>query len=469
MSEYDTKNIESFWHSIEGLSEAYTENSSFSYFAVRDNDRFILTSARILLTANRSQFSREPFASRHMRAGNLSLRSLSITPKELMAQLMSGSVQLPDLKLAFPPQREDEYSTYFVPLHEEGRQAGNRLTVLAVSGASRLNTIDTALLDWELKAAETPYDSVVELLGAYGLGQMEGTYTKVEFIAFHVAAVDYKSSVIGEIGRPRLLLAKGLDKQHAALGYRLFSGGVVTKRARIPASEMEWEDRSDVCAGVSQVDIPPGGVLHCYASYAGVTQHQAWLSDPSTFQNPRRAILETFDPGLTILRDSLLKAGAKKRDARDLETAVAWLLWMLGFSPSQLGLTERTQEAPDTVACTPKGNLLVVECTTGLLKADNKLANLIDRTAAVRRQLDSSGNRHLRVLPVIVTSKTALEVRADEDQAHRLGIAIATRDMFEPAIARTLVEPNADLLFSEVERVTLETQQRLVRTEQAPS
>jgi hypothetical protein len=190
---------------------------------------------------------------------------------------------------------------------------------------------------------------------------------------------------------------------------------------------------------------------------------------PTRFRNPRRAILEAFDPGLQVLREYLLKSGAKKRDARDLEIAVAWLLWMLGFAVSQLGLTEKTQEAPDMVALAPHGNVVLVECTTGLLKAESKLANLIDRVAAVRRRLDASGNRHVRVLPLMVTSKSSSEIRADEEQAQRLGVAVATRDVFESTINRTLVQPNAHLLFSEAERATLETQERLARGEKGDS
>jgi hypothetical protein len=88
-------------------------------------------------------------------------------------------------------------------------------------------------------------------------------------------------------------------------------------------------------------------------------------------------------------------------------------LWLLGFSVAQLGGTPRTQDAADIIATTPNGHFAVIECTTGLLKADNKLPLLHDRAQAVRRALESSAHNQLRVLPVIVTTKSREEIKPD--------------------------------------------------------
>lgn len=175
---------------------------------------------------------------------------------------------------------------------------------------------------------------------------------------------------------------------------------------------MRWESRQHLFHGSVDIAIPEGAVLHCTAIYDGFAQHQGWIADPSTVQNPLRAVYEVFDGQLTILKDFLEGSQSKGRDARDLEVAVAWLFWMLGFSVAHLGGTAKTQDAPDLIATTPGGNFVVIECTTGLLKADNKLPRLVERAETLRRRLDACGNRHLHVLPVIVTSKDREEVRA---------------------------------------------------------
>ena len=202
--------------------------------------------------------------------------------------------------------------------------------------------------------------------------------------------------------------------------------------------------RTAFAGGVAEIDIPQGAVLHCVAIYDGIAQQFGWLSDPATVQNSRRTVYEAFDSNLETLKEIIGRTQGRGMEARDLESAVAWLLWMLGFGVAHLGGTRRTQDAVDLVAVAPNGHLAVLECTTGVLKAENKLALLYDRTQAVRRALENSESRHLSVLPVIVTSKTREEVRPDLDQAEKLGVAVITREDLEQAVNQTLVFPNAN-------------------------
>src|SRR5262249_33622493 len=51
----------------------------------------------------------------------------------------------------------------------------------------------------------------------------------------------------------------------------------------------------------------------------------------------------------------------------------------------------------------PEGGFCPYECTTGLLKADDKVSLLIDRAERVRQGVVASNNQHLRVLPVIIS------------------------------------------------------------------
>jgi hypothetical protein len=122
---------------------------------------------------------------------------------------------------------------------------------------------------------------------------------------------------------------------------------------------------------------------------------------------------------------------------------------MLGFSVAHLGATDKTQDAADLIVTTPTGHFAVVECTTGLLKADNKLPLLVERAARVRRGVDASNNKHLRVLPVIVTSRTRDEIKADIEQAERLGILVLSRENLDQAVNNTLVLPNAEQLYEQ--------------------
>ncbi len=112
----------------------------------------------------------------------------------------------------------------------------------------------------------------------------------------------------------------------------------------------------------------------------------------------------------------------------------------------------KSQDAPDLLMITPTGHFAVIECTTGLLKAENKVALLHARTQSVRRGLDASNNKFQRVLPVIVTSRSKDEIAPDIETAEKLGIYIVTREGLEQAIPQTMYQPNADQTYAVAEQ-----------------
>jgi hypothetical protein len=307
-------------------------------------------------------------------------------------------------------------------------------------------------LDWELKASEPPYHSVSELVGEYLLGGLPfGPTNSVEIVAYNVAAVDTQiSKIVGEQATIHVRLAKELPKEKLCVGYRILTQGRVSSRSSIPGDMLDWVDEPDFNRGETTFRIPTGAIIDCVASYAGIAQHFWFLLDPDTVQNPRRIAYEVADKNLELLRGIVSKPLRKGDEARDFEAAMAWLFWMLGFSVVQIGHTKRTnQEAADLILSSPAGHFAVVECTTGLLKADQKLSILHERTQTVRRSLDVSQYNHLNVLPVIITPKWRAEIEADLEQAERLGILVLVRENIEEMINRTPILPNPDQLYEE--------------------
>jgi hypothetical protein len=203
--------------------------------------------------------------------------------------------------------------------------------------------------------------------------------------------------------------------------------------------------------GKLELGVKKAAILHCYAIYNGVAQTHWFITDPTTSQNSRRVVVETFDPGLAILSEFMARSRGKSYDARDLEVAVAWMFWMLGFGTIQLGSTARTQDFSDIVLITPQGHLSIVECTTGLLKAENKLAKLISRHAILRARLDQSNSGHLKLLPIMVSTLPRAELQADLEQAERLGVLVLAREQIDQILPRTVITNNADELFQEAE------------------
>ena len=429
MSPHDTDQIEKFFSTIDPWIKAYS-NIGLSYFAVRKDDETYLLQARIFLNTAPSSISTIRVETASILAGHFSFSELGLSVRDFVNEIVgAGSVTTPHGKFIFPTEDKRDLSAYFEPFHQEGISAGNRLSVLTISGARKYPFVELPKFDWELKAAPQPFDSLDELLTLLVLGGKRSDSASLEIVAYNVATINFNSIVSGAEAKPSVFLAKSLDSNKCQIGYRVFMHGKVVTRGAIPGDNLNWTLQESLLKGEGWLGIPQGAVLHCVASYDGFAQHQYWIADPTHSQNPRRVSLEASDEKLEILRDYLFEEQKPRKNARDFEFGVAWLTWMLGFSITQVGGTARSSDAPDILATTPQGNFLVVECTTGLLKAENKLANLIDRTEAIRKRLASSGNSHLKLLPVIVTAKTKEEIKADLEQAQKkLGVLVVTRE-----------------------------------------
>jgi hypothetical protein len=458
--EHGQSNIDDFMTAIAPWEAGYTHNS-FTYLAVKRNGVFIVIQGAIWLNTAELKAPFTQFATDNIRAGHYRLRSLGKTYRELIHDVASGIIRTPDGDLHFPPEG-GHHSASFGPLHPSALQSQSRVNVLKFGGCQQFVTGQPSILDWELRAAQTPYDTIQDLMGEYLLGGMFTDVITIEVIGTSVMAIDGESSRIeGEVATISVNLAKTLPTAEVAVSYRLFNQGKVIDRAYIEGSRFDWTERNDVQRGTFRLAVPSAAVLHCYSLYGGVAQTHWYITDASKAQNSRRSIYEAFDTGAGILNEFLARSNSKGRDARDFEAAVAWLFWMLGFGVAHLGATARTQDFADIILTTPMGNVAVVECTTGLLRADNKLPNLVHRTTAVRRQLDESNNQHLRVLPVIVTTLTKEEVKADLEQAEKLGVLVLTKEEIDQFVTGTLIPGNAEAMFGAAEQRVRDAQENL--------
>jgi hypothetical protein len=440
--------IGQFVETIASWDEAYGF-PTFSFLAVPRDGTLLLLQGRLFLQIDAGSIPKKIFKTDGVVVGNMTLAEVGLTYREFLDRLVTNhEVDTPVGKLKFPLDPSGAPSVNFFPFHQEGIGNGSRLPVLMISGVQRHGLVQQPQIDWELAGAAQPYESLSELLYEYSLGGYQGDFAVVEVVAHTVAFVDFASKVVGETAEPALRLAKGADPARAQLSYRVVLHGNVVERGMLSSSEMVWTDEEHLRRGVGKVKIPSGAVLQCFALYSGQAHNKGWIADPALSQNSRRAVFEEFDQGQVVLKDFLFESQRVRKEARDFEVGVAWLLWMLGFSVAHAGATPRTSEAADILASTPAGHVAIVECTTGHLKADSKLARLVERSQTIRKRLDESGNRHLKLLPVIVTSLGKEEVKADLDQARSLGVAVATREDLVSALNQTIATSNAESIFT---------------------
>jgi hypothetical protein len=447
----DQKFCDDFFAAIAPIEKGF-QYIGFSYLAVRLGALSVLLRGRVFLNTSAPTALTGHFQSKCVRAGHYRLTDLGLSVRDLISKLLTGTLDAPAGELSFPSASGGRHAASYVPFHPDGLQSQLRFNVLTIIGG-QTETIRQPDIDWEIKAASPPYEGLQELANEFGLGVLSEGPISVDVVARNVAVIDGQDSkVVGSNAGVHILLAKGLSQERVNLGYRIYVPGEITKRGIISGTMMQWTEEAGHDRGIVALQTTSAAVLNCAVTYDGVTQSHLWLSDPDRAQNPRRAVYEAFDPKMEILKSIVGAAQNRGQVARDLEAAVAWLLWMLGFSVAHLGGTPRTRDAADLIVTTPSGHFAVVECTTGLLKAENKLALLHQRAENVRAALAASNNAFVRVLPVMVTSKTMNEVVPDIEAAEKLGVLVITREGLDRATVQTLRLPNADQIYTEAEQ-----------------
>jgi hypothetical protein len=444
-NEINAKTIDEFLNSIEPHVSAY-KPAVASYCGIRRGEEFVLAQGRVLLTAGALKTKLGHFETKNIRVGAFLLRDLGKEPGEFIKTLLLGKFPTPEGELAFPALENSEHSLYFQRFHSFGLQNQSRHRQLQISGNHRIHFHPTEI-DWELKAASTPYHSLNELLQDYGVGGFEGHNLNVEINAMGVAFIDASSNISGTKAQLKMQLAGGLERNSSSIGYRILEKQIVTKRGLLQGKTLAWHEIDGVQYGNTELSVPVGAVLDCIANYKKEAQNFYFIVDPVTAPNLRRAAYVAFDKNLENLKELLNVKG--KAQARDLESAIAWLLWMLGFSVTNPGGTKRTEDAADLIATTPQGHFGVLECTTGQLREDTKLPKLIERTQKVRISLQNSGHQVAKVIPIIVTNLSKAEVQADLEHARKLGVLVLTKDDFNDLVNKTLTLPDPDALFDQ--------------------
>lgn len=374
MNDYERQNLEDFFKSIEVNLPGY-QHAHFSYLALKRGDAFELTQGKLQLQGVPVPIASGCFQSENIKAGIFRLSELNLSPRGFVDSLLLGKLQTPHGELLFPSEQARSHSIHFNSHHMDGISAQRRQIHLHISG-DRRQRIESLALDWELKAAPTPFFNVQEVCDEFIVGQLRGDSVSVEVIAFNIAVIANESSIEGTKAKLVLVLANGLVPEKATIGYRVFERNRVAKRGHLAGLKLEWSKVSGVQRGVGEIEVPAGAVIDCVANYAGVAQSHYWLADPKTAQNPFRSVHQAFDNNLEVLQELIAKSQTRGANARDLEIAISWLLWLLGFSTTHIGGTAKTSDAPDLIASTPGGDLVIIECTTGILKEDSKLSHL---------------------------------------------------------------------------------------------
>lgn len=422
LNEWDEKRLLEFQEYIEPKLTIYNENTVINFIAFKVGDEYRLSKMFVNLNAVKPDIKSKSFISDSLYAGVYFLRDLDITVSDLLEQALSGSIKIKEFCFSFVPSTNQDISIYHSPIDNSWSKNGQRVDRFAVNW-SRDHQSYPSYIDWELKSHTAPYANLNELMIDFGVDERSGDSVAINFYAFNVLAIDTESRISKDKAKIGILCANRLINSNIHIGYRVIKDGRVVKRSVINSNEINWEDKATHLYGSAEFDVEHGAILNCFATYDGCAQFEFWVSDPDIAPNTRRSVFMSIDNELLKMRELLVGDGKK---SRDFESAVAWLAWMLGFNVAHL-CVESFQENVDLIMTTPKGDYLICECTTGLFSTD-KLSKLAERSLVLKKKLESSGHAHIKVLPIMVTSKPQDEIAALIDHAERNGVDVICKE-----------------------------------------
>ncbi|MHB8348544.1 MAG: hypothetical protein ACYDHM_15630 [Acidiferrobacterales bacterium] len=455
VSEHQRKELQTFLDIIAPWKAAYGD-ARFAFIGARKDGVIKVLQGQLLLGNTPPALPTQFIETTSMAAGYYALADAGHNFEDVLERLVSGILETPHGPVEFALNERDEISLFLDRQPQAFGGTQRRITNLRLSGIHRRQELlDAAIATVELREAERPYSDINELSQEL----MQAPYAdshlaNIEIRAFNVAEVDLSKRIIGGRAELGIFLSRLLEPAQCSLGYRVLVKGAAAVRNRLAGDAFTWELKEmrglvPLQYGSTNVQVPPGAVLQCFVSYAGQFQHDGWIVDPETFPNALRMAHSAFDPDLQNLRNYLSEEKSSRgRDARDFETGIANLLFLLGFSVDPL-FGKPLEDGPDLIATTREGHIALVECTTsGVIDKEGKLGKLVDRAEKLRTDLKNAAHDHLRVLPVIVTPRPRDAV-AEKEDAKGLGIVVLTREDLEAAIEKTIVPQDPDALFSQ--------------------
>ncbi len=425
-----------FLKSVELFEDAY-EDATFNYIAAKKGDDLYLVKGRLFLTINRSLFEDKAFNSDSIVAESAKISNSGINYKQFIEQAIQGAININNKTLHFKCKDAHPPSMYYNPFHQEGIRSQQRINVFNLNNDLRLlEYIQQPDVDWELMAAEQPFDNLQALSNEYGLSGIDigNNSAFIEVVASPILLIDNETTSMKEnLATITLRLSSKLEEEKVSVGYSITNKSyLVTDRKKAHSKQVSWKQKENYKEGTLEIEVPENSIIHCFACYGGVAQHHYWVVDDNKTFNPRYSAYTSFDKEMSILKNIINNTNGRI-DSRKFETSISWLLWLLGFNVAHLDGVKGLDDVPDIIATTPNGHYLVVECTTGILQDDRKIPRLYDRTEKVRNSLQVS-NHFFDVLPVIVTSKTKAEVASEIETTEKHGIFVITKEDIEKMI-----------------------------------
>lgn len=315
------------------------------------------------------------------------------------------------------------------------------LTCLVV-GAQPALIPEGADLDTALRAGSPPFDGADDLTRWLGLRLPTSGHLSTISISI-MPPVDLLFDQSGFVDdRLRLVLtsASAADRSRVGLAVAAVPSKGLENRVQV-ADKIQWRDESNgLIEGSVELHFPGATAALSLLLIGEDTVRRQWFVHTGRSPNNRYFAAAQFDPELRMVRQGLFE----NPDPRRFESAVAALLFVLGFSAA----VQLETNSPDLVVSTPSGRLVLVECTTRIADVAAKIGKLVDRRGALQKALQAS-SQAVDVTAALVCRLPRDQIAAQTDQLRAMGILLASAEDLAAGLNRAQLTADADEILTQ--------------------
>jgi len=316
-----------------------------------------------------------------IRAGNirLNIQSLEVA-NSLFQSAIEGVLNVDDLSFVFP---NNDTRSYYLSTTEHNpvffshvlRIKPSQSELIAISHNQQFSVEES------LRCGSLPFDGVSDLFSFLGFN--EGALFSDPFIELIIQPpADLNTSLSNmDAGSLQLKLIKHpeFDSSLISIGLRCFPNPSIDRRFVISADKVTWSCLDGFELGELHEILSDTVMVQAFISINGRIARRHVIHDRSRAINLKYLAHQHFDPNLRKLRDALVSG----KNARDFEKAVTVVFNILGFSASAF----MDSEAPDIILFSPKGRVLLVECTLHAHDIRTKAGKLHHRRTELQQKV----------------------------------------------------------------------------------
>lgn len=416
------------------------------YLAIKHGDELQILSALIAAIPAAANADRNfQIVAGNLYAGQIELASQSVADMlEYFNNACAGKISVHGLSLTLKVPAKIEY-------YSEVRAPDTWYSVLNLQVLGEQVSLPSYqdFADYEnlLRVTSPPFDGITDLVGWLSLADPRYS-NRAPYIDLRVGAPVDLLFDDSSLRQDKLVLnfkaMQGFDISKVDVAIRTVPGEGIGRR--LISEQMRWQEARDGYKyGFLEITQKNAVQILVMLSLNKNTVRRHWFVDPAKSRNVKLASFQAYDTGLPKLRDALLKTPEK--DSRGFEKAINSLLYLLGFSSAQ----SIDAEAPDIVAVSPSGRVLIVECTVKTSDTATKIGKLVDRRGVLEKRLKEA-ELSVSVVALLVCATPRDQISYDQTQLKKQKVVVFAKENIEEALTRLNRDLDPDALLEEFDR-----------------